>query len=121
MIKYKNISIINLLSLCYFFIPLIIYHKSYIATIVLINGIFFHTNRNIYYLFLYDTISNIILVSYKNYYNPNINYLTSIGSIIFILNTILYRKYNLNKYISDIIHVISVHYIAHKCLLMSKV
>ena len=40
MIKYENISIINLISLCYFFIPLIIYHKSYIATIVLINGIY---------------------------------------------------------------------------------
>lgn len=121
MFKYENISIINLISLCYFFIPLIIYHKSYIATIVLINGLVFHSNRNNYYLFLYDTISNILLVSYKNYYNPNINYLTYIGSTFFILNVILYRKYNLNKYISDIIHVVYVHYIAHKCLKMSKV
>lgn len=121
MIKYENISIINLISLCYFFIPLIIYHKSYIATIVLINGIFFHTNRNNNFLFLYDTISCMMLVCYKNYYNPNINYLTCIGSTIFMLNVLLYRKYNLNKYISDIIHAIAVHYIANKCLLMSKV
>ena len=121
MIKYENISIINLLSLCYFFIPLIIYHNSYISIIVLINGIIFHTNRDKLYLFIYDTICCIILVGYKNYYNPNINYLTSIGSIIFTLNVILYHKYNLNKYISDIIHAIAVHYVAHKCIKMSKV
>ncbi len=121
MIKYENISIINLISLCYFFIPLIIYHKSYIATIVLINGLVFHSNINNNFLFLYDTIFCIILVGYKNYYNSNINYLTYIGSTIFMLNLILYRKYNLNKYISHIIHAIAVHYIGHKCLLMSKV
>ena len=121
MLKYENISIINLISLCYFYIPLIIYHKSYIATIVLINGIIYHSNRDKIYLFIYDTLCCFILVCYKNYYNPNINYLSCIGSIVFIVNVTLYRKYNLNKYISDIIHAYSVHYVGYKCLLMSKV
>ena len=121
MLKYENISIINLISLFYFYIPLIIYHKSYVAIIILINGIIFHTNRNKNYLFVYDTICSSILVAYKNYYNPNINYLSCIGSTIFIVNVILYRKYKINIYISDIIHSIAIHYVSYKCLLMSKV
>lgn len=121
MIKYENISIINLISLCYFFLPLIIYHKSYISYIVFINGLIFHSNKNNIYLFCYDTIFNIFLVIYKNYYNPNINKLTLIGSTIFVFNVFLYRKYKYNRSLSDFIHCVSTHYIASICLKISKV
>ena len=95
MIKYENISIINLISLCYFFLPLIIYHKSYISYIVFINGLIFHSNKNNIYLFCYDTIFNIFLVIYKNYYNPNINKLTLIGSTIFVFNVFYIENINI--------------------------
>lgn len=116
MVNLSNISFVNIIVLLYYYPFLIMNKKSITATIVLLNGLIFHTNRRNNTLFYYDFICNIIMILYKNYYNSNIRLLSAVGSVVGGSNIILYRKYNYNRHIADIIHVISTTYIGYLCL-----
>jgi len=118
---YENFSIININALLYFYPYLIVTKGSLTAFIVLINGLLFHTHRKNEYLFYYDLICNIILISYENYYNPNMRLLSILGSIVSCSNMIMYRTYNYNRYFADIIHVLSTTYVGYVCLNMTKI
>ena len=102
----ENVSILNVISIIYFFLPLML-KNSKIAAIVFINGLLCHCNIHINEIFYYDYICNFFIIIYKNYYNPEIRMLSLLGSSIATSNIILFRKYRYNRYIADIIHIMS--------------
>ncbi len=118
MVELSDISFINVIALLYLYPSLIIEKQCITACIVLINGLLFHTHRKNNYLFMYDMIFNILLILYENYHNPEIRLLSTVGSIVSGSNTILYRTYNYNRHIADIIHILSTTYVGYVCLKM---
>ena len=108
-----KISYINLLTLICCFLPVIIKTHSIKASIIIFNGILFHTNIDNKPLLLYDTVINIGLIADTYYYNPHIRNKIAFACFLTFINFyILYannQKYRLSKNTHDIIHSLVTH------------
>lgn len=107
-----KISYINLLTLICCFLPVIIKTHSIKATIILFNGILFHTNIDNKPLLFYDLIINIGLIYDTYYYNPHLRNKINIACFLTLINFYILHcneNINLNKKTHDIIHSLITH------------
>jgi len=111
-----KISYINLSSLILFFTPLIIKKNSFIAKIVLWNGLLFHTHRNNKILLWNDLLTNIFFIIYTNYYHTHIRKYSLIGCSLTLINFYKYRHYPYSAYFHDFFHSFFTHGIGAYCL-----
>ena len=103
---------ISLIPYLFIFINNIIYYNLsfflFIPLIVFVNGVMYHSfYQNKKYFLYYDTITNIILISYCTYTTYKLNYIDRIIHIIVLLYiTIMF--YLAMKEKSKFIHIVCV-------------
>lgn len=101
------------------FLPIFICHYNYIALIVYVNGVLCHSLFNTKYeilLELYDTLCNIYFIIYCNYYTlwqPYTLNISSVSTLIFILNKYHFPK---SSNSNQIIHVFGIQIPFALCL-----
>lgn len=103
---------ISLIPYLFIFIYNIIYYKlslyMFIPLIVFVNGIMYHSFfQDKKYILLYDTITNIILISYCSYLTYKLNYIDRIVHFSVVLYVIIMFIVS-NKVNSYFIHIICV-------------
>ena len=88
----------------------IIKHSSYRALIIFINGLMFHgfmaDNK---YMLSVDILCNFLISLYTIHRYPRTFYPGLCSVILYLLNDILYYKYNMKSAIIHINHVLAVH------------
>ena len=99
--------IVNLLGLTMFFY-LGIRYNIYISFLIYINGIIYHTNENNNLIKLYDLISNILIALYLSYNCFDIIIYSLFTLTIYLINSFLYKKKYISRFLCDIIHVFGV-------------
>ena len=115
-----KISYINLSTLILFFTPLIIKKNSFIAKIVLWNGLLFHTHIDNKILFWNDLLTNILLILYANYYHTHIRKYSLIGCSITLINFYNARHNPYSKYFHALFHSFFTHGIGAYCLYITN-
>ena len=111
-----KISYINLSTLILFFTPIIIKKNSFIAKIVLWNGLLFHTHTDNKILLLNDLLTNILFTIYANYHHTHIRKYSLIGCILTLINFYKKRHNPYSTYSHDIFHSFFTHGIGAYCL-----
>lgn len=108
-----RISYINLLTLICCFLPVIIKTHSIKGTIILFNGILYHTHIDNELLFFYDIIINTGLIADTYYYNPHIRNKIAFACFLTLINFYTFRtnnlKYHLSKNAHDFFHSLITH------------
>jgi len=97
-------------GILFYILPIMKYFSKR-ALIIFINGLFFHgllaNNKK---MMFFDCICNFLICLYTAYFYP-ITFLPGLFFVcINIINMIYYNRYNINKKISNSIHIFACHF-----------
>ena len=99
---------ICLVGILFYLFPIIKY-RSYRALTIFINGVMYHGFfADNYYVQGFDVFCNFLISLYSFYTYPHTFLPGLLCSILFLLNDLLYHKYNIKSNITHINHVLLV-------------